>query len=48
MNYDNMHLYKFSRGQRRRCLEVINDYYRLHLPGFGELKSLDVFRELFD
>lgn len=48
MNYDNMHLFKFSRGQRRRCLEVINDYYRLHLPGFGELKSLDVFRELFD
>lgn len=48
MNYDNMHLYKFSREQRRRCLEVINDYYRLHLPGFGELKSMDVFKELFD
>ena len=48
MNYDNMHLYRFSRGQRYRCLEVINDYYRLHLPGFGELKSLDVFKELFD
>lgn len=48
MDYENMHLYRFSRHQRTRCLEVINDYYRLHLPGFSELKSLEVFKELFD
>ncbi len=48
MNYENMHLYSFSRRQRQRCLEVINDYYRLHLPGFGELKSLEVIKEIFN
>lgn len=48
MDFDNMHLYHLSRLQRRRCLDVINNYYRLHLPGFGELKSLDVLTELFD
>ena len=48
MNYDNMHLYRLSRQQRHRCLEVINNYYRLHLPGFGELRSIDILREVFD
>ncbi|MCQ2112159.1 MAG: DNA repair protein RecO [Bacteroidaceae bacterium] len=48
MNYDNMHLYGLSRQQRQRCLEVLNDYYRIHLPGFAELKSLEILREIFD
>lgn len=47
MNYDNMHLFKMSRAERNRCLEVILYYYRLHVPDFPELKSLDVLRELF-
>lgn len=48
MNYDTMHLFAMSRAERTRCLTVLNDYYRLHLPGFPVLKSLDVLKELFD
>ena len=48
MNYDNMHLYPLSHNQRRRILEIINTYYSLHLPSFGELKSLEVLRDIVD
>lgn len=48
MNYDTMHLFGMSRGERTRCLTVINEYYRLHLPDFPVLKSLAVLQELFD
>lgn len=47
MNYDTMHLFEMNRAERVRCLEVINHYYRLHVPGFPQLKSLDVLKELF-
>lgn len=36
-----------SRQERNRCLVIMNDYYRLHLPDFPVLKSLDVLKELF-
>ncbi|KAA6314155.1 DNA repair protein RecO [termite gut metagenome] len=48
MNYQTMHLYKMSRTERMRCLTLMNTYYRIHLPGFPELKSLKVLQELFD
>ncbi len=48
MNYDTMHLFEMSRAERNRCVEIILTFYRLHLPGFPELKSLDVLRELFN
>ena len=48
MNYDTMHLFTMSRSERNRCLTIINDYYRLHLPDFPLLRSLDVLKELFD
>ncbi|MEG2515116.1 MAG: DNA repair protein RecO, partial [Bacteroidaceae bacterium] len=48
MNYETMHLFKMSRGERNRCLATINDYYRLHLPEFPVLKSIGVLQELFD
>lgn len=48
MNYETMHLFGMSRAERARCLSVINDYYRLHLPDFPELRSLEVLKELFD
>lgn len=47
MNYDTMRLFGMSRAERNRCLEVVIEYYRLHLPAFPELKSLDVLKELF-
>lgn len=48
MNYETMHLFRFSRADRNRLIDVICTYYRLHVPGFPRLKSLDVLREVFD
>lgn len=48
MNYDTMHLFGMSRVERSRCLTIINDYYRLHLPEFPTLKSQEILKELFD
>ncbi|MCD8165590.1 MAG: DNA repair protein RecO [Bacteroides sp.] len=47
MNYDTMHLFKMSREDRNRCLEVINQYYRVHIPELPVLKSQSVLQELF-
>ena len=47
MNYDNMRLFKMSHADRNRCLDVITDYYRLHVADFREMKSLSILRELF-
>lgn len=47
MNYDTMHLFSMNRWERNRCLDIISEYYRLHLPDFPELKSLTVLQELF-
>jgi DNA repair protein RecO (recombination protein O) len=48
MNYNNMHLFGMSRAQRNRCIEVLLLYYRIHLPEFPDLKSIEVLREVFD
>lgn len=47
MRFATMHLYRMSRGDRNRMLETIIRYYRIHMPDFPELRSLDVLRELF-
>ena len=47
MNYETMHLFGMNRIERNRCLDIINAYYRLHLPDFPEMKSLRVLQELF-
>lgn len=48
MTYANMHIFKMTRAERKRCLDTILYYYRLHLPAFPELKSLAVMNEIFD
>lgn len=48
MNYKTMHLFAMNRMERSRCLVIMNEYYRLHLPDFPVLKSLEVLKELFD
>lgn len=45
INYRNMHLFRLSRTQRQRVLEVINDYYMLHVPDFRRMKSIAVFAD---
>jgi len=47
MQYQSMHLFRFNGAQRSRLLQFVCDYYRLHVPEFSELKSLDVLREVF-
>lgn len=47
MNYDSMRFFSMNREQRNRYIEVLNEYYSLHVPEFPELKSLDVLKEIF-
>lgn len=47
MDYVSMHLFRLSRTDRNRILELLVYYYRLHIPQFPELRSLPVLRELF-
>ncbi len=48
MDYATMHLYRLSRQDRHRLLEVSLAYYSLHLPDFPKLKSLAVLQEIYD
>lgn len=36
-----------SQDRRRKVLDSLVEYYRLHLEGFGEVKSLKVLKEVF-
>ena len=47
MDYSSMHLFHFSRQQRAKVLDMLIDYYRVHIPEFPEMKSLDVLRTVF-
>lgn len=46
MDFATMHLFRFSREQRARMLQVLNDYYRNHVPHFPELRSMAILREV--
>ena len=37
---------RLNQGNRRQLLQAYEDYYALHLPEFGRLKSLPVLQEL--
>ena len=47
MDFFSMHLFRMGRADRNRILELIIQYYRLHIPQFPELRSLPVLQELF-
>ena len=47
MDFPTMHLFQMSHQERNRLLEVSLLYYRLHLPGFPEMKSISVLQELY-
>lgn len=44
MTYGNMHAYRYNRDDRRIILDYLLLYYRLHLPSFGAIKSLEILR----
>jgi DNA repair protein RecO (recombination protein O) len=48
MSYATMHLFRLSRAERNRILEILLLYYRLHLPEFPELRSINVLHELYE
>ena len=48
MDYPTMHLFRLSRQDRNRLLEIALSYYRIHLPSFPELKSLAVLQETWE
>jgi len=47
-NFSTMHLLKLSRAQRQTILEQILLFYKLHLPEFSNIKSLEVLKQIFD
>ncbi|MDE5901005.1 MAG: DNA repair protein RecO [Muribaculaceae bacterium] len=48
IDWRNAHIYKYTRAQRARVLDVILQYYTLHVADLSGLKSVDVLRGLFD
>lgn len=47
MDFPTMHLFRMSHEERNRLVEAIITFYRLHLPDFPELRSLEVLKELY-
>lgn len=42
----NLHLFRLSHEERNRITDLCLHFYRLHVPAFGEMKTLDVLRAL--
>ena len=47
MDFPTMHLFRMSHDERNRLLEIAIKYYRLHLPDFPEMKSIEVLQALY-
>ena len=47
MDFPTMHLFRMSHHDRNRRLEISIKYYRLHLPDFPEMKSIEVLQALY-
>lgn len=48
MSWQNLAHFRLSHNERNRILDYILAYYRLHVAGFPELKSVDVVKALFE
>jgi DNA repair protein RecO (recombination protein O) len=46
--FNGMEHIKMNKSIRIALLEKIIHYYRLHIDHFGELKSLKIFKSIFD
>lgn len=47
VNYDDMDKLTLGREKRNELLDILIDYYRIHLSDFKEMQSLEVLHELF-
>ena len=48
VEYETMHLLSLNRELRGCYLAILNLYYRLHVPDFPQIKSMEILKELFD
>ncbi len=48
INFANMHALRLSRHDRQRVIQGLLTYYSIHFPGAGNLRSLEIIREIFD
>jgi DNA repair protein RecO (recombination protein O) len=46
-NFENLNGVNISHQERVKFLEYFLDFYRLHMSGFGKVKSLSVLNEIF-
>jgi len=44
--FENSQSLDINNNDRRRLVDILITYYRLHLPGFGEMKSLEVLKTI--
>ena len=47
MDFATMHLFRLSHDERNLLVESILTFYRLHLPDFPELRSLEVLKTIY-
>ena len=48
MTFANMHLFRYSRAQRRELLELMLAYLKLHHLAVGTMHSPEILKEVFD
>jgi DNA repair protein RecO (recombination protein O) len=48
MDLRSMRAVGLNRAIRQRVLEIVTEFYRLHVPEFPELRSLAVLAEVFE
>ena len=48
MNNRNYPLFRFTKKEREETLKKILEYYEIHTESFGEIKSLEVLKEIFE
>lgn len=48
INYRNMRFYRLDRTERQFLLETIITYFKLHIPEFGDVKSLKTLMEVYN
>lgn len=48
MSFSNLHIFEFNRNQRNQILDLMLRYFQLHNSTWGNLKSPDILKQLFE
>lgn len=48
IEYNSLSSLQLSKNNRAKMLDILTDYYKLHLPDFQPIRSLEVLRSLWD